>query len=90
MPFQPTYVVTISAEEIACGEAVNGQQFASAKNATISRKNRPDCQRTVMAFGPAASILGSLKAGEPVRLLVQHNGGTLRVIARASDDGAAA
>ncbi|RYY05405.1 MAG: hypothetical protein EON55_26895 [Alphaproteobacteria bacterium] len=85
MGFKPTFVVTITAGEVASGDTVGGQPYASVKEATISRKGRDDVKRTVMAFGPAARIVSEMVPGRPVRLSVQHDGAKLRVIGPPRD-----
>lgn len=85
MGFKPTFVVTVTAGEVASGDTVGGQPYASVKDATISRDKRDDVTRTVMAFGPAAEIVAAMKPGVPVRLSVQHDGAKLRVIGYPRD-----
>jgi hypothetical protein len=83
MSFKPTFVISVEIKPestVTAGTGANGQPFASIKEAAIARNGRPDTRQTVVAFGPAASILASLEPSRPVQLAVQHNGGTLRVI----------
>lgn len=88
MGFKPTFVVTVTAGEVASGDTVNRQPFASVKDATISREGREDVKRTVVAFGPAAAVLGALVPGKPVRLAVQYDGAKLRAIGVPRDEAA--
>lgn len=84
--FRPTFVVTVTPSEVAHGDTAKGQPYSSLKNATISREGRENVVRTVMAFGPTASEIASrLEPGKPVRLAVQHDDGTLRIIGLPRD-----
>lgn len=88
MGFKPTFVVTVTADEISHGDTVKNQPYASAKDALITREGRADCRRTVMAFGPNAEILARLPVGKPVRLSVRHSDAMLQFVGIAKDEAA--
>lgn len=80
MSYRPTFVATVTPNDVDCGTTEGGQPYATLKDATISRPGRPDVIRTIMAFGPAAGVASALEKGAPVPLAVQSNGATLRLV----------
>jgi hypothetical protein len=80
MSYRPTFVATVTPNEIDSGETASGASYATLKDARISRKGKEDIFRTIMAFGPAAGIAAALEKGAPVSLAVQNNGATLKLV----------
>ena len=80
MSYRPTFVATVTPNDVDSGTTEGGQPYATLKDATISRAGKPDVVRTIMAFGPAAAVATTLVKGAAVPLAVQSNGATLRLI----------
>lgn len=88
--FRPTFTVTVTPVEAATvGDTSKGQPYASLRDAKVSRDGQPDIVRTVLAFGePNSRLASNLEPGVPIRLAVQHDGGSLRLIGLPREDAA--
>lgn len=79
--FSPTFVATITPQNIEIKTAANGDDYLICKGAQIVRNGRDPEHRTLMAFGDSArSVRDLLTVGEPVQLAVQFNGPTIKAL----------
>ena len=73
------------------GTTAKGVAFRKSQGATLKLADGREISRTVMAFGDQlAPVKNSLRKGRTVKLAVQHDGGSVKVIGFQRDKIAAA
>ena len=78
-----TFNATITPATIVKGNTARGVRYSKLEGATVARKGKADLTRTVMAFGRAnAAVARVLRAGKPVDVVCQWDGGTVRIVGR--------
>ena len=77
-------------ESVSKATTSKGVEYKKSANATVAFENGQTVTRTVMGFGPAIQGLKGLAKGKTVRLAVQRDGGTIRIVGAVREAAAAA
>ncbi|QAY80268.1 hypothetical protein [Sphingosinicella sp. BN140058] len=78
--FVPSFVAIVTPASVSTRRSSKNEPYAYLGGATVEAAGRTNIA-TVMAFGPAhAAVKSKLKKGRKVELLLQRDGGTLRVL----------
>jgi hypothetical protein len=83
-----TILAKITPSTIVKGDTVRGARYSLMQNATVETrgpKGKPVSKlRTVMAFGSEnAAVANILRPGKTVEVLVQYQGGSMKIVGRA-------
>ena len=85
--FRPTSTVTIIPTSIVKGEAKNGSPYVTMRGAVVSRANKDNVERTVMAFAEQLeAVEDKLIIGESVQVRVLWNRNTLKIVGLPGDE----
>lgn len=92
--FRPIVNGTITPTELVEDSFVNSRggttRYFKMLGAGFQQDGKQPTTRTVMAFGKSAdAVRDQMLAGEPVRLAVQYDGGTVRIIGPVIEKDAA-
>ena len=77
-------------ESVTKSTTVKGVQYKKSVNASVAFENGETVSRTVMGFGPEVIGLKGLAKGKSVRLAVQRDGGSVKIIGAVREKAAAA
>lgn len=93
-PYRAIFTTTITPAEIERRTASTGSPYLFLQGAGVEQKDGTVRNRTVMAFRRDESELNAIEAmlqpGVPVRLAVQYDQGTLKIIGEPRDERVAA
>ena len=77
-------------ESVSKAKTKGGVEYKISKNATVAFENGETVTRTVMGFGDQVKGLKGLAKGKSVRLAVQRDGGSVKIIGEVIEKAAAA
>jgi len=77
-------------ESVSKSKTVKGLDYKKSANATVAFENGDTVTRTVMGFGPEVMGLKNLAKGKTVRVAVQRDGGSVKIIGAVREKAAAA
>jgi len=77
-------------ESVTSAQTSKGVDYKKSQNATVAFENGDTVTRTVMGFGPALTGLKNLRKGRSVRVAVQRDGGSIRIVGAVREAAAAA
>lgn len=93
-PYRAIFSTTITPSAIERRTAVSGRPYLVMEGTDVVQKDGSIKKRTVMAFrrDPAQldDIAAKLQPGVPIRMAVQYDQGTLRIIGDPRDEAQAA
>lgn len=89
--FSPIFVADVTLNNsVISGKTKADVPFKKSAEATIKKADGTTMVRTIMAFGnQLAEVNNSLRKGRTVKLAVQHDGGSVKVIGYPRDKVAA-
>jgi hypothetical protein len=77
-------------ESVRKEQTKGGVEYKISPNATVAFENGETVTRTVMGFGDQIKGLKNLAKGKTVRLAVQRDGGSVKIIGEVREKAAAA
>jgi len=77
-------------DSVTSATTSKGVDYKKSQNATVAFENGDTVTRTVMGFGPAIAGLKNLRKGRSVRVAVQRDGGSIRIVGAVREAAAAA
>lgn len=77
-------------ESVRKSQTKGGVDYKISQNATVAFENGETVTRTVMGFGDQVKGLKNLAKGKSVRLAVQRDGGSVKIIGEVREKTAAA
>jgi hypothetical protein len=77
-------------ETVSKSTTVKGVQYKKSTNATVAFENGETVTRTVMGFGDEVMALKNLAKGKTVRVAVQRDGGSVKIVGAVREKAAAA
>jgi len=77
-------------ESVRKAQTKGGIDYKISQNATVAFENGETVTRTVMGFGAQIDGLKNLAKGKTVRLAVQRDGGSVKIIGEVREKAAAA
>lgn len=88
--FRPIFSAVITPASIENKTSAKGTGYLLMQGATVTREGQDPKVRTVMAFGKSVdAVEGMLVEGQPVKLAVQYDGGTVRIVGQVREPAAA-
>jgi hypothetical protein len=76
-------------ETVSKAKTSKGVEYKKSQNATVAFENGETVTRTVMGFGGAIAGLKNLAKGKTVRVAVQRDGGSIRIVGAVREAAAA-
>jgi hypothetical protein len=77
-------------ESVVKSKTVKGVDYKKSANATVAYENGKTETRTVMGFGAQIDGIKNLAKGKTVRLAVQRDGGSVKIVGLVREKAAAA
>jgi citrate lyase alpha subunit len=77
-------------ESVTSATTSKGVDYKMSQNATVAFENGDTVTRTVMGFGAAITGLKNLRKNRSVRVAVQRDGGSIRIVGAVREAAAAA
>jgi hypothetical protein len=77
-------------ETVSKAKTVKGVDYKKSANATVAYENGKTETRTVMGFGAQIDGIKNLAKGKTVRLAVQRDGGSVKIVGLVREKAAAA
>jgi hypothetical protein len=75
---------------VSKAQTVKGVDYKKSPEATVTFENGDVVTRTVMGFGPEVMALKNLAKGKTVRVAVQRDGGSVKIVGAVREKAAAA